>query len=227
MLIKWDRLPEWMQTEELRPYYDALKKKRGSLLVKRCFDFIAALLLLILLSPAFLVISIVVRCDSPGPVFFRQTRITAGARPFRIFKFRTMTHLREQAGPEVTVSGDRRVTRSGNWLRRLRLDELPQLLNVLSGQMSFVGTRPEVARYVDAYTGAMAATLLLPAGITSTANICYKDEARLLEESSDPDELYIHKILPEKMRYNLEDIARFSIGREIGIMLRTVVAVLR
>ncbi len=225
MTNRFEQLPAPMQCDAVRSYYDLLDRRRGSLLLKRAFDIAASALLLLLLSPVLLGVAVAVKCDSPGPVFFRQERYTANMRRFRIFKFRSMVDKAELAGPLVTVDGDSRVTRVGSFLRRTRLDELPQLLNVLAGDMSFVGTRPEVEKYVERYTDEMLATLLLPAGVTSLASICFKDEAKLLESADDADEVYVKEILPRKMEYNLAYLREFSFWGDLRLMLRTVAAV--
>lgn len=225
IMKKWDSLPESMKTDEVKPYYLALKKKTGSLIVKRLFDIIVSLILLILLSPVFLVISIMIKTDSKGPVMFRQVRVTQYGKTFRIFKFRTMVTNAEKLGTQVTVDNDSRITKTGNRLRKCRLDEIPQLLNILKGEMSFVGTRPEVEKYVNCYTPEMMATLLLPAGVTSTASIAYKDEDRLLKDAVSPDDVYVKQILPEKMKYNLEYLKNFGFFYDIRVMIRTVTAV--
>lgn len=178
------------------------------------------------LPEVFLVLAEWIKMDSKGPVFFRQERITQYGRVFRIFKFRTMVNNADKIGSQVTVGGDARITRVGAKIRKVRLDEIPQLINVLIGDMSFVGTRPEVKRYVDAYTDEMYATLLLPAGITSEASIRYKDEDEILAGAEDVDKAYIEQVLPDKMKYNLDEIKRFGFFREIGTMFRTVLAVL-
>lgn len=226
-LIAWNRLPEFMQNDEVKKYYDILRRKRLSLFLKRIFDIIAAAVLLLLLAPVFLVLAVWIKLDSGGPVFFRQERVTQYGRIFRIFKFRTMVNHADRMGSQVTVENDARITRVGAKIRKVRLDELPQLINVLSGDMSFVGTRPEVKKYVLAYTEEMYATLLLPAGITSEASIRYKDEAEILAGAKDADEAYITRVLPEKMKYNLEAIREFSVVNELGTMIRTVLAVLK
>ena len=225
IMKKWDSLPETMKTDEVKPYYLALKKKTGSLIVKRLFDIIVSLILLILLSPVFLVISIMIKTDSKGPVMFRQVRVTQYGKTFRIFKFRTMVTDAEKLGTQVTVDNDSRITKTGNRLRKCRLDEIPQLLNILKGEMSFVGTRPEVEKYVNCYTPEMMATLLLPAGVTSTASIAYKYEDRLLKDAVSPDDVYVKQILPEKMKYNLEYLKNFGFFYDIRVMIRTVTAV--
>lgn len=222
---KWDRLPDYMQTKEVREYYDILSKRPVSLFLKRTFDIICSLLLLVVLSPVMLVLALWIKVDSRGPVMFRQQRVTRYGKRFRIFKFRTMIPNAEAVGTQVTVGNDMRVTRAGHFLRKCRLDELPQLLNVLLGDMSFVGTRPEVVRYVEQYTPEMYATLLLPAGVTSQTSIAFKDEDRLLSAAENPDEVYVEQVLPEKMKYNLEAIRNFSFGREIAVIFRTVFAV--
>lgn len=221
----WDKLDSRMQTEAVRPYYERLRQKTGSLVAKRLFDFWVSLLLLILLSPAFLVLAVWIKLDSRGPVFFRQTRITAYGREFRIFKFRTMVTDASKLGASVTVKDDQRITKVGHMIRRTRLDELPQLINVLKGEMSFVGTRPEVPKYVAAYTEEMMATLLLPAGITSLASIAFKDEERLLDGADNPDETYIHQVLPQKMVYNLNYLKEFCFSLDLSICVKTVKAV--
>ena len=224
---KWENLPKDMQTEAVRKYYEILKKHRGSLLLKRIFDIIAAGLLLILLLPVLLILAVWIKTDSKGPVFFRQVRVTTYGRIFRIFKFRTMVNNADKMGTQVTTKGDARVTKAGKALRGCRLDELPQLLNILAGDMTFVGTRPEVEKYVRHYTDEMKATLLLPAGVTSLASIEYKDEEKLLESAQDADQVYVEKILPEKMKYNLQAIEHFSFWQDIKTMIATVVAVVK
>ena len=227
MLRDWDKLPKNMQTEAVRSYYDRLKKKKFSLALKRIFDIVVSAILLVLLSPLLMIISILIVTESKGGVFYRQERVTKYGRVFRIFKFRTMVANADKIGTQVTVSNDSRITKIGSKLRNCRLDELPQLFNIFLGDMTFVGTRPESVHYVKHYTPEMMATLLLPAGVTSEASILYKDEAELLDQADDVDKVYIEKILPEKMKYNLESINKFSFIREIGTMVRTVVAVIR
>lgn len=227
MLRDWDKLPKNMQIEAVRSYYDRLKKKKLSLALKRIFDIVVSAILLVLLSPLLMIISILIVTDSKGGVFYRQERVTQYGRVFRIFKFRTMVANADKIGTQVTVLNDSRITKIGSKLRNCRLDELPQLFNIFLGDMTFVGTRPESVHYVKHYTPEMMATLLLPAGVTSEASILYKDEAELLDQADDVDKVYIEKILPEKMKYNLESINKFSFIREIGTMVRTVVAVIR
>ena len=225
ILKKWDDLPEFMKCDEVKVYYDILSRKKGSLVLKRIFDIVVGVILLILLAIPMLVIAVMIKMDSKGPVFYRQERVTRYGKKFRIHKFRTMVNNADQIGSAVTVGGDSRITKVGAKIRDYRLDELPQVLDVLSGDMSFVGTRPEATKYVEKYSNEMLATLLLPAGITSEASIRYKDEAKLLDASDDVDRVYVEKVLPSKMRYNLESIEKFSFARELGIMIRTVIAV--
>lgn len=226
MLKKWEELPEDMRTDEVRKYYDILARKQFSLVIKRIFDFVVALAMLIVLAPILLVVAIIIKLDSEGPVFYRQVRITQYGKEFRIHKFRTMVTNADKIGSLVTVGADARVTKVGTALRKYRLDELPQLIDILEGNMSFVGTRPEVPKYVNEYSKEMKATLLLPAGITSEASICYKDEAELLEGAEDVDKVYVEQVLPGKMKYNLSMIKKFSFISDIGLMFKTVVAVL-
>ena len=225
MLKKWEKLPPEMQTEEVKVYYDILKKKRVGLFFKRVFDIVVSLLMLILLSPVFLILAIAIKIDSRGPVFYRQVRVTQYNKKFRIFKFRSMVQNADK-GSQVTVSGDARITRVGKFVRKCRLDEISQLIDVLRGKMTFVGTRPEALKYVEAYTPEMMATLLLPAGITSLASIYYKDEAELLDAAEDTDKVYVEDVLPAKMYYNLKAIETFSFWGDIKVMFMTVFAVL-
>ena len=226
MLIEWDKLPKRMQNDAVREYYDILMKKKTSLALKRTFDAIVSAFMLIFLSPVFLVLAIAIKADSPGPVFFRQVRVTQYGRKFRIFKFRTMVAGADKMGAQVTAKGDSRITKVGKFIRKYRLDELCQLIDILRGTMSFVGTRPEVPRYVARYTDEMMATLLLPAGVTSEASIRYKDEERLLEGAVDVNEVYVKEVLPEKMKYNLEELRRFGLLNDFKVMIQTVIAVL-
>lgn len=223
---KFENLPKEMQTEVVREYYDVLVNHKMSLAIKRVFDFVIALMLLIVLSPLLLILSALVGLTSRGGVFFRQVRVTTYGRTFRIFKFRTMVNGADHMGSQVTTNHDARVTKVGRFLRKVRLDELPQLLNILAGQMSIVGTRPEVPKYVDEYTDEMRATLLLPAGVTSLASIMYKDEERLLSQGEDVDDIYVHQVLPEKMKYNLDYVKTFTFGGDIKLMFQTVIAVI-
>lgn len=228
MLMKaFERLPEEFKCDEVRPYYDILKKKGFSLFLKRVFDIIVAVVLIILLAFPMLIICIAIKVSSKGSVIYKQERVTTLGKRFMILKFRSMRTDADKTGALVTCDEDDRVTPIGKFMRRFRLDELPQLFNVLSGSMTIVGTRPEVPKYVDAYTPEMMATLLLPAGVTSPASIKFKDEAELLKKSSDIDKQYIEVILPQKMEYNLQYISDFGFGRDISIILKTVVEVFK
>lgn len=226
MLKSWEKLPDSLRTDSVRSYYESLKRKQGQLLLKRVFDVLMAALLLVLLSPVMLILALAIKLDSPGTVMFRQVRVTQYGREFRIFKFRTMVSNAQQLGTQVTVKGDARITRVGKLIRKCRLDELPQLLNVLTGEMSFVGTRPEVPKYVSQYTPEMMATLLLPAGVTSQASIEYKEEDRLLADAQNADESYVKQVLPGKMAYNLNSLLTFSVWDDLRTMVQTVLAVL-
>ncbi len=226
-LWNWEDLPAFMQCDEVKEYYDILAKKKGALGLKRVFDVIIATIMLVILAIPMLIISIMIKVDSLGPVFYRQERVTAYGKKFRIHKFRTMINNADKMGSAVTAGEDTRITKIGSKIRNLRIDEIPQLIDVLAGNMSFVGTRPEATKYVMYYTKEMYATLLLPAGITSEASILYKDEAMLLEDANDVDKVYVEKVLPEKMKYNLQSIKKFSFFGEIVIMFRTVFALLR
>ena len=226
MLKDWDELPDFMRVPEVRPYYDVLKKKQFSLLLKRVFDFVTALMLLIILAIPMALIAIWIKLDSEGPVFYRQERVTTYGKHFRIHKFRTMVNNADKIGTAVTVSGDARITKVGQKLRNLRLDELPQVFDVLEGTMSFVGTRPEAVKYVEQYQPEFNATLLLPAGITSEAAIRYKDEAKLLDAADNVDKVYVEQVLPGKMKWNLKAIQQFSLSKDYATMFQTVFAVL-
>ncbi|MBR3261094.1 MAG: sugar transferase [Firmicutes bacterium] len=226
MFKKWDDLPEFMRVPEVKPYYEIIRGKRFSLLLKRAFDFCVALILTLILALPMIVIAICIKADSKGPVFYRQERVTAYGKRFKIHKFRTMVEKADEIGSAVTVRNDVRVTKVGSRLRNLRLDELPQVFDVLSGDMSFVGTRPEVVKYVEMYKPEYYATLLLPAGITSEASIRYKDEYKLLSEADDIDRVYMEEVLPDKMKWNLETIRNFGFRSELKTMIRTVLAVL-
>ena len=227
MLREWEKLPPYMRTEEVRPYYDSLKKKKAGLFCKRLFDVVVASVMFLVLLPVLLIIAFLIVTDSRGGIFYRQERVTQYGRKFKIFKFRTMVANADKIGTQVTVSNDSRVTKVGEKLRKYRLDELPQLINIILGDMTFVGTRPESTYYVKQYTPEMYATLLLPAGVTSEASIKYKDEAELLDKADDVDRVYIEEVLPEKMKYNLLSVRNFGFFREIMIMIRTVIAVVR
>lgn len=225
-LRRWENLPLEFQTETVRQYYDILRKKRFSLFCKRCFDVVMSLLMLITLSPLFLVLAVAIKIDSRGPVFYRQERVTQYGRTFRIFKFRTMVKNADKMGAQVTVGNDARITRVGKFIRKCRLDEICQLIDIFRGTMTFVGTRPEVPKYVAHYTGEMIATLLLPAGVTSITSIYYKEEDALLINVEDPDSVYVNQILPDKMKYNLMALKKVGFWNDLKVIFMTVFAVL-
>lgn len=223
---KWEDLPAKMRTDEVRCYYNILRRKPVSLALKRIFDVVVSTVMLVCFSWLFLILAIAIKLDSPGPVFYRQERVTRYGKRFKIHKFRTMVNNADKKGKLVTVKNDSRVTRVGHVIRKYRLDEISQLIDVFEGNMTFVGTRPEVVKYVKQYSPEMMATLLLPAGVTSEASILYKNEDKLLDGAEDVDKVYIEKVLPGKMYYNLRSIRGFSFLREIATMFKTVFAVL-
>ena len=216
-----------MKNDEVKKYYDILCKKKFNLFLKRVFDIVCSLILLIILFPFFLILSIVIKFDSKGPIFYRQERITKYGKVFKIFKFRTMIVDADKCGSLVTLSNDSRITRVGRRIRKCRLDEIPQLINVLVGDMSFVGTRPEVMKYVSKYSDDMYATLLLPAGITSNASIEYKDEDLVIDKYTkkreNVDDIYVNRILPQKMKYNLDYLKKVNLIEDIIICIKTVI----
>ena len=249
-LVKYDKLPDFMKNEKVKKYYDILEKRKVSLLFKRIFDIIVALIILIILPPIMIILAICIKIDSNGPVFYKQERVTTNGKIFKIFKFRTMVPEADKKGNLITLQNDSRITRVGKIIRKLRLDEIPQLFNVLFGDMTFVGTRPEVKKYVDKYTDEMKATLLIPAGITSVASIKFKNENEVMEKyiskSKTPhkvtigpaeseeknksniiDDVYVEKVLPQKMKYNLEYIEKFKLLNDFKICIDTVIEVLK
>lgn len=225
-ILKWEQLPPEMQNEEIRGYYNILKRKKASLFFKRFFDILVSFLMLVVFSPVFLILALAIKIDSPGPVFYRQERVTQYGKSFYIHKFRTMTQNADKKGSLITVKNDDRITRVGRIIRKCRLDEIAQLIDIFIGDMTFVGTRPEVVKYVERYTPVMRATLLLPAGVTSEASILYKDEDRLLDGVDNVDDVYVGTVLPGKMYYNLKSIENFSFWNDIGTMFKTVFTVL-
>ncbi len=219
---KWEELPKWMQTPEVEEYYRVLKKKNIQLKVKRLFDVIFSALLLLITLPVFLVISIMIVVDSRGGIFFRQKRVTTYGKVFRIHKFRTMQKGAEEEGSIIARDEDDRITRVGRMLRRCRLDELPQLIDVLRGDMSFVGPRPQSVVFVKHFSKDARAVFLVPAGITSETTLQYMNEGELLAGAEDIDEAYIEKVLPEKMRLQLEEIKNFSLLHDLKTLFKTV-----
>ena len=231
ILKKYEDLPENLKNNEVKKYYDILSKKRISLFFKRFFDILFSFILLVLVFPFIIILGIIIKCDSKGPVFYKQERITMYGRKFKIYKFRTMVQNADKIGNLVTSKDDNRITKVGSKIRKLRIDELPQLINILKGDMSFVGTRPEVEKYVNAYSDEMKATLLMRAGVTSIASISYKDEDEIIAKyqalGENTDDIYVSKVLPEKMKYNLEYIEKFNIISDIKICFKTVIGVLK
>ncbi|MCA0242455.1 MAG: sugar transferase [Proteobacteria bacterium] len=190
---------------------------------KRLFDLAGAALALLLLAPLFALIALRIKLDSPGPVFFRQQRVGRGGRPFRIHKFRTMVADAPQRGPALTVGADPRITRSGAWLRRTRLDELPQLIDVLQGRMSLVGPRPEVPRYVAHYPpGLRERALAVRPGITDPSSLAHLDESTLLAAAADPEREYIETILPRKLQAAADYAERASLWTDLQVIARTL-----
>lgn len=225
-LKKWDDIPERMRTPQVRVYYDILKKKRINIFFKRIMDILFSSLLIIILFIPMVVIAVIVKADSKGPLLFKQRRVTTYGRIFKILKFRTMVADAEQKGGLITEANDKRITKHGHFLRKYRLDELPQVFNVFLGQMSFVGTRPEVPKYVAKYQPEMYATLLTPAGITSMASIEYRDNDELFDDPKLVEKNYMEIILPEKMKLNLDYYNKLGVFYDISVMFKTVINVL-
>jgi lipopolysaccharide/colanic/teichoic acid biosynthesis glycosyltransferase len=192
---------------------------------KRLLDVTVSCLGLVLLSPLFAVLAILVKLDSKGPVFFRQERIGQGLKPFRIYKFRTMVADAHKKGGPITVGQDPRITRIGRILRKTKLDELPQLINVVNGEMSFVGPRPEVRQYVDLYRRDYEEILAIRPGITDLASLKYRDEQTKLGLANDPEQEYVRHVLPDKIALAKEYVRRSSFTYDISLMVKTVVRV--
>lgn len=226
-LPKWELLPQEFKNDEVRYYYDILIKKKFNLFLKRTIDIVVALILLAIFWPVLLIISVVIKASSKGPALYKQKRVTQFGRVFSIYKFRTMVDNADKIGLHITPKDDPRINKVGKVLRKFRLDETAQLFNLLKGDITLVGTRPEVLEYVEHYSNEMYATLLLPAGITSPTSIIFKDEAKILSKFDDPNKAYIEKILPQKMKINLEYIKKFNIFYDIFVMFKTVLAVIK
>ena len=226
---KWDDLPKSMKNKEVKKYYDILQHKKVSLFLKRLFDIAFGLIGFVLFLPFLLIIAIVIKIDSKGPVFYRQERVTRYNRTFKIFKFRTMILDADKVGALVTAKDDERITRVGKVIRKIRLDEFPQLINIIKGDMSFVGTRPEVRKYANKYNDEMKATLLMRAGVTSEASISFKDESEIIDKyvtkNKNVDQVYVEKIIPFKIKFNLEYLKRFNFFVDIRIILKTIISV--
>lgn len=224
--MKLEKLPKEMQNEIVKEYLAILNKKKFSFFLKRIFDFLASIIMIIILLPLFIILAIIIKCTSKGPVVYKQKRVTKYCRVFNIYKFRTMVNNADKIGSQVTINNDRRITKVGKFLRKYRLDELPQLFNILIGDMSFVGPRPEAIKYVEKYTDEMYVTLLVRAGVTSPASIKYKDEMKLLKQAEDVDYTYVNKVLPDKMTYNYQYLKEFNFYKDILILFKTVFSVL-
>ena len=199
-----------------------LEKKRIQLLIKRIFDFTVSLIGIVIISPILLVISILIKLDSKGPILFKQIRVGKNGKPFKIFKFRTMVVDAEKKGMQITVGRDSRITKSGHILRKTKFDELPQLFNVLTGEMSFVGPRPEVPRYVEMYDENQKNILKVRPGITDLASIEYRNENDLLAKSLDPEATYINEIMPKKIELNIEYLKNMSVLYDIKLIIGTI-----
>lgn len=204
-----------------------LRKRRVQLVLKRAMDIVLSGGALLVLWPVLLIIALAIMLDDPGPVFYRQVRVGRGGRPFRIFKFRTMVVDAEKKGLAITVGRDSRITRVGAFLRKTKLDELAQLINVLRGEMSFVGPRPEVPKYVELYTPYQRQVLLVRPGITDYASIAYRNENDLLSGAEDPERMYIDVIMPDKIELNMKYLREISPLADVRLILSTVAAVIR
>ena len=226
MLLPFEELPQEFQNDAVKKYYDILKNNKSSLAAKRALDIVICIFLLVFLIVPIIILAFCVKLTSRGPVMYKQVRVTTYNRKFAIYKFRTMVVDADKIGSLVTSAGDPRITKIGRFLRKYRLDEIPQIFNVLKGDMSIVGTRPEVPKYVDQYSPQMYATLLMPAGITSLASIKFKNEDRMLETSTNIDEDYVGIILPKKMHYNLLYIKSFNFKTDLFLMFKTISEVL-
>lgn len=201
---------------------EILKKKKTQLVLKRVFDFTFSVIGLVVLLPVFIMIAITIKLDSNGPVFFKQIRVGKNSKEFEIFKFRTMVVDAEKKGMQITVGKDSRITKSGRFLRKTKMDELPQLINVLSGKMSFVGPRPEVPKYVAMYDEYQRKILKVRPGITDIASIEFRNENELLSKAYDPERMYINEIMVRKIELNNDYIRKISLVEDIRLILRTL-----
>lgn len=220
MIPRWEKFPSYTKNLLVKEYYNTVISKKKSLILKRIFDILASLTLIFLLFIPMFVTGIAIKVTSKGRIFYKQKRITQYGRIFFILKFRTMYENSENSGL-LTCDNDSRITKIGKILRKFRIDEFPQLINVLVGDMTFVGTRPEVPKYVKNYTDEMFATLILPAGVTSISSIKFRDESKYLANSSDSDKIYLDEILPKKMKYNLEYLHNFNFFLDLKILFLT------
>ena len=203
-----------------------LAKRRPQLMLKRLMDVVISGCALLVLWPLLLLIALAIKIDDPGPVFYRQVRVGRNGKEFRIFKFRTMVVDADKKGLQITVGRDSRITRVGAFLRKTKLDELAQLLNVLTGEMSFVGPRPEVPKYVDLYTPYQRQVLLVRPGITDYASIAYRNENDLLAGADDPERMYIETVMPDKIELNMRYLREISPLADVRLILKTIIAVI-
>lgn len=221
--MQYEKLQKNMQDKSLEPYRLAVEKAKIALFFKRFFDIVVSLALLIILSPVMILTAVAVKIDSKGPVIFKQDRVGKNCKIFKMYKFRTMIVNAESVGAQVTSgSGDSRVTKVGRFLRKTRLDEFMQFFNVLKGDMSIIGPRPEVARYVAEYKPVYYATLLVRPGISSNVSIDFCDEGEILKDKDDPEQYYIDVLMPQKMELNLKYIENISLLQDIKIFFRTI-----
>jgi len=204
-----------------------LEKRKLQLVLKRAMDIVISGGALLVIWPVLLLIALAIRIDDPGPVFYRQVRVGRGGKEFRIFKFRTMVVDADKKGLQITVGRDNRITRVGAFLRKTKLDELAQLLNVFTGEMSFVGPRPEVPKYVNMYTPYQRQVLLVRPGITDYASIAYRNENDMLEGAEDPERMYIDVIMPDKIELNMKYLREISPLADIRLILSTIIAVIK
>lgn len=227
LLSKKENLPKKLKTPAVLPYYNILKKKGATLITKRVIDCTMCSLIFLIASPFFLIFALLVKLTSKGPVFFKQERVGRDLKPFFILKFRTMVENADKQGVQLTTGNDSRITGFGKFLRAINMDEMPQLINVIKGDMSIIGTRPEVKRYVLVYSEEMYATLLLSPGMLSRASVKYKNENELLTGIPDPQEMYIKKILPDKMKENLAYLKQISLKEDFIIVMKSIVCMFR
>lgn len=206
---------------------DVLARRKPQLIAKRAMDIVLSACALAILWPLLLLIALAIWIDDPGPVFYRQVRVGRDGKTFRIFKFRSMVMDADKKGLAITVGRDSRITRVGAVLRKTKLDELAQLLNVLFGQMSFVGPRPEVPKYVELYTPYQRQVLLVRPGITDYASIAYRNENDLLADAPNPETMYIEQIMPDKIELNMKYLREISPLADIRLILKTIVAVIK
>lgn len=223
MLIKsYEYLPNQMQTQMVKVYYDLLSKKKKTLVIKRIIDIVLCGIITIISSPFLIIFALLIKLTSKGPVVFKQQRVGKDMKMFNIYKFRTMEKEASKKGGEITTNNDSRITTFGKFLRKINMDEMPQLFNVLKGDMSIIGTRPEVLSYVNEYSQEMFATLLLPPGMLSLASVFYKDENAMLKDVSDVHKVYVEKILPDKMQYNLQYLKTISIKEDFKLIGKSI-----